>query len=54
MEDISLKLTQEDFDFVQELVDNPPEPNEELVATYKAYKALKNGDGSFNFNVEEK
>lgn len=47
MEDISLKLTQEDVDFVQEMVDNPPPPNEDLVAAYKAYNASKNG-GSFN------
>jgi len=54
MEDISLKLTQEDVDFVQEMIDNPPTTNEELVAAYKAYNTFKNGDGSFNFNVEEK
>lgn len=48
VEDISLKLMQEDIDFVQEMIDNPPAPNEELVAAYKAYNTSKNDDGSFN------
>lgn len=54
MNDISLKLTQEDIDFVQELIDNPQPPNEELVAAHKVYKARKDSVGSFKFNVEEK
>lgn len=54
VDELRLKWTKEDVDFMQEMIDNPPEPNEELVAAYKAYNASKNGDGSFNFNVEEK
>jgi len=54
VEDINLKLTQEDVDFVQELIDNPPAPNEHVVEVYKAYNARKNATGSFTFNIEEK
>lgn len=54
VDELRLKWTKEDVDFVQDLVDNPPEPNENLVAAYEAYKAHKNSVGSFHFNVEEK
>ena len=54
VDELRLKWTKEDVAFMQELVDDPPEPNEDLVAAYKAYNTSKNDDGSFNFNVEEK